>query len=125
MLKRFLPLCLLPLMLAGCTATFTNLTPHQQTRTTNNVYRVEVAMDTRQQSLRWDSIQPKVVVGAQAYPMQVTSLMSNRWEGLVPIPAATSLIHYRYKFDFNYNAIGGPRSDSAISQDYTLKILDQ
>lgn len=125
MLKRFLPLCLAPLLLAGCTATFTNLTPHQQLRSTNNLYRVEVAMDTRQESLRWDSIQPKIVVGADSYPMQQTPLMKNRWEGLLPIPPSTDLIHYHYKFDFNYNAFGGPRADSAVSPEYTLKVLDQ
>ena len=44
MMKK-LPLFLfMPLMLAGCNATFTNLTPLQQARNTNNVYPVEVAL---------------------------------------------------------------------------------
>ncbi len=124
MLKKFLPLLVAPLLLAGCQATFTNLTPHQQPRTTNNLYRVEVALSSRQQTLRWDSIQPKIVIGTDTYPMRPTLLMTNRFEGLVPVPASTSLIHYHYKFDFNYNAMGGPKPDSAVSSDYTLKILD-
>ncbi len=125
MLKRFLPLCLAPLLLAGCTATFTNLTPHQQLRSTNNLYRVEVAMDTRQASLRWSSIQPKIVVGSESYPMAPTPLMTNRWEGMLPVSPTVNLVHYRYKFDFDYNAFGGPRADSAVSPAYTLKVLDQ
>jgi len=124
MLKKFLPLLVAPLLLVGCQATFTNLTPHQQLRTTNNLYRVEVALASRQQTLRWDSIKPKIVVGTDTYPMRPTLLMTNRFEGLVPVPASTSLIHYHYKFDFNYNAMGGPQPDSAVSSDYTLKVLD-
>jgi hypothetical protein len=125
MLKKFFPLLAAPLLLAGCNATFTNLTPHQQLRATNNVYRVEVALASRQQSMRWDSIQPKIVVGTDSYPMRVTPLMTNRFEGLVPVPATVNLIRYHYKFDFNYNAMGGPKPDSAVSPEYTLKILDQ
>lgn len=123
MLKRFLPLLLAPLLFSGCTATFTNLTPHQQLRSTNNLYRVEVAMASRQQTLRWDSVQPKVLVGKESYPMRATSLMTNRFEGLIPVPTGTDIVHYHYRFDFNYNAFGGPRPDSAISPDYSFKII--
>ncbi len=125
MLKRFLPLLLAPLLLAGCTATFTNLTPQHQTRNPNNLYPVEVALSTRQQSLRWDSIRPQIVVGAETYPMRRTSLMTNRWEGLVPVPASADQVRYRYKFDFDYNALGTPRPDSAMSAEYTLHVIDQ
>ena len=125
MLKRVLPILLAPLLLAGCTATFTNLTPQHQTRTTNNLYTVEVALSSRQQTLRWDSIQPQIMVDSKYYPMQQTSLMTNRWEGLLPVPAGANMVHYRYKFDFKYNAMGPPQSDSALSPEYTLQILDQ
>jgi hypothetical protein len=125
MLKRVLPILLAPLLLAGCATTFTNLTPQHQTRTTNNVYTVEVALTSRQQTMRWDSIEPKIMVGANYYPMQPTSLMTNRWEGLLPVPAGVNQVHYRYKFDFKYNAMGPPRSDSALSPEYTLRILEQ
>jgi hypothetical protein len=125
MLKRILPLLALPLLLTGCNATFTNLTPLQQTRNTNNVYPVEVALNSRQQTLRWDSIKPKIMVGSELYSMRPTPLMTNRWEGLLPVPASTNLVHYRYKFDFNYNAMGHPQPDSALSPEYTLRILEK
>jgi hypothetical protein len=124
MLKRFLPLVFAPLLLAGCSTTFTNLTPLTQVRNTNNLYTVEVAFTTRQQSLRWDSIQPKILAHGETYPMRPTPLMTNRWEGLLPVPAGTSEVNYRYKFDFSDNAFGGPVSDSALSKDYTLRILE-
>ena len=124
MLKKFLPLLFAPLVLGGCTATFTNLTPTQQTRNTNNLYQVEVAMTSRQQTLRWDSIRPQIMVGADSYPMRPTPMMTNRWEGLLPVPSAASLVHYHYKFDYNYNAVGAPRPDSARSPEYTLRILE-
>jgi hypothetical protein len=125
MLNKLLPVLFAPLLLAGCTSTFTNLTPRQQTRNANNLYPVEVSMTSRQQSLRWDSIRPQIAVGTDYYPMRPTRLMTNRWEGLVPVPAGASLVRYRYKFDFEYNAFGRTRPDSAISPEYTLKVTDQ
>jgi len=52
MLKRFLPILFAPILITGCTSTFTNLTPLHQTRNGNNLYPVEVAMSSRQQTLR-------------------------------------------------------------------------
>jgi len=124
MLKKVLPLLALPLVLAGCNATLTNLTPQQQVRNTNNLYLVEVALASRQQTLRWESIHPQIVVGTEYYPMRPTLLMTNRWEGLVPVPAGNNVVHYRYKFDYKYTAMGSPRNDSALSQEYTLRIVD-
>jgi hypothetical protein len=124
MLKRFLPLLFAPLLLAGCTSTFTNLTPLHQTRNVNNLYPVEVAMTSRQQTMRWDSIRPQILIGTYSYPMRPTTLMTNRWEGLVPVPPGSSTVHYRYKFDYNYNAMGSPRTDSALSQEYVLRIAE-
>jgi hypothetical protein len=126
MLKRLsavLPLTLL--LLAGCTSTFTNLTPQTAVRSSDNQYKVEVAMASRQQTLRWDSIKPQIQVGTEYYPMRPIQLMTNRWEGFLPVPASTSVVHYRYKFDFNYNAMGGPGSDSALSPEYTLRIVEK
>ena len=123
--KKLLLLLSLPLLLAGCASQFTNLTPLQQARNENNFYPVEVAFKCRQQSLRWQSIQPYVVVDTNFYSMQPTPLMNNRWETLLPVPPGTNLVRYRYKFDFDYNAFGGPQKDSAISPDYTLRILDK
>lgn len=125
MLKKILPLLLLPLVLAGCATTFTNLTPLQQSRNPNNLYPVEVALNSRQQTLRWDTINPQIVVGTEFYPMRPTPRMNNRWEGLVPVPPGTNIVHYRYKFDFDYNAMGKPKSDSALSPEYMLRIVDK
>ena len=126
MLKKSLPVWSLSLLLlAGCASQLTNLTPQQQVRNTNNLYTVEVAFDSRQQTIRWQSIQPKILVGKESYDMRPTPFMTNRWEGQIPVPPGTSMIHYRYKFDFRYNRMGEPGKDSALSSDYALKILDQ
>src|SRR5438132_11799552 len=103
LMKRNLwPLLVMPLLLAGCTATFTNLTPQRQSRNPNNLYPVEVALNSRQQTMRWESIRPQIVVGEKFFPMRPTLLMTNRWEGLVPVPVGTNITHYRYKFDYEY-----------------------
>ena len=124
MIKKILPLVLLPLMLAGCAATFTNLTSLQQPRNANNLYTVEVAFTTRQQSLQWETIKPQVVVGKEFIPMHATRLMVNRWEALIPVLAGTREARYQYKFDFQYNAFGPRQEDSAKSPVYTLRIVD-
>ncbi len=125
MFKKFLPVFILSLLLAGCATQLTNLTPEQQVRNANNLYPVEVAFNTRQETVRWQSIQPKIVVGAEFYDMRPTPLMTNRWDGLIPVPPGTSLIHYRYKFEFRYNRMGNPGTDTALSPEYSLRIVDQ
>jgi len=123
MSKKSLPVLFLSLLMAGCASQLTNLTPQQQTRNASNLYPVEVAYNTRQQTVRWNSIQPKIVVGKESYEMRPTPLMTNRWEGLIPVPPGTSLIHYHYRFDFEYNRMGKPGADTALSKEYSLRIL--
>ncbi len=125
MLKKILPFLLLPLLIAGCATDITNLTPRQQTRNQNNLYPVEVAFVSKQQNIRWDSVKPTVIVDGQPFQMKPTLLMTNRWEGLVPAPMGASAVKYHYRVDFNVNGFGKVSAENAISQDYTLKILDQ
>jgi len=125
MLKRFL--LLLPvLLLAGCaTATFTRLTPNVQPRNANNLYPVEAAFESQQQSLRWDSIQAYVLVNGQPLPLRPVPLVRNRWEGLVPVPPGVNAVNYRFKFDYLYNNFGtAPKPNSVSSKVFTLKIVD-
>ena len=125
-LKKFLPF--LPvLLLAGCTtATFTRLTPNTQPRNADNLYPVEVAFDSTQQSLREESIQPYVLVNGQPLPLRPVPLVKNRWEGVVPVPPTASAVNYRFKFDYLYNNFGtAPKPSSVASKVYTLKVVDQ
>jgi hypothetical protein len=124
MLKKFLPVLFLPLLLAGCATHYTNLTPQQQPRSTNNLYLVEVAVASSQQTLRWGSIRPQIVVGDKFYDMHPTLLMTNRWEGLIPVVPGASAVNYRYKFDYTYNTWGKPKPGSSRSSEYTLRIQE-
>ena len=125
MWKKFLPV--LPvLLLTGCASTFTNLTPLEQPRNANNLYPVEVAFNSQQQSLRWDSIHPYVLANGQLYDMRPTPLMTNRWEGFVPVPAGAGGVTYRYKFDYIYNGLGkGATPGNVLSPQYKLTIMGQ
>lgn len=125
MLKKILSLAVLAILLTGCKATFTNLTPKQQVRNENGLYPVEVAMDTRQGTMRWDSIDAKIMVGTNSYLMRQTVMMPNRWEGLVPVSDYTNEVFYRYRMDFLYNDFGGPKPDSILSEQYRLLVLDE
>jgi hypothetical protein len=124
MLKKSLPVLLLSLVLAGCATQVTNLSSLHQQRNPSNLYPVEVAFDSRQQTVRWQSIHPHILVGNQSYDMRPTPLMTNRWEGLVPVPPSRNAVEFRYKVDYQYNRMGAPGSDSALSRKYILQILD-
>jgi hypothetical protein len=125
MLKRFLLVLFLPLLLAGCATRVTNLTPLQQVRNANNAYPVDVALASNQQTLRWDSVRAQILVGADAIPMRGTLLMTNRWEGLVPVPPGAKSVTYRYRFDYECNALGKPKAGSCVSKEYTLRVQDK
>jgi hypothetical protein len=116
----------LSLVLAGCTTTsITNLTPRQELRNPNGLYSVEAALTSRQQSLRWQDIQPNVVVETDFYPMRPTPLMTNRWETLIPVPPGTNVVYYRFKFDYDSTGFGKNHPDSKLSQVYRLQISDK
>ena len=123
--KKFLPL-LPALLLTGCATNFTRLTPNEQPRNANNLYPVEVAFNSQQQALRWDSIQPYVLVNGQPYPLRQVPMVTNRWEGLVSVPPTADSVSYRFKFDYLYNNWGTPpKPNSAYSPQYKLEILNQ
>ena len=114
----------LAVVLTGCSTTVTNLPPSRLPREATGLYPFEVAFESNQQSLVKETIRPSVVVGFESYPMQPAPFLKNRWETLVPVPAGESSVHYRYKFDFDYNAIPQRRSSSLLSSPYTLEIAD-
>ena len=122
-MKKCLPVLLVALLSAGCTTTvITNLTPQVEPRNEKGLYSIEAALSSRQQTIRWDSIQPNVMVGDQLYPMRPTMLMTNRWETLIPIPPGVNVIGYRFKFEYGYNAFGPARKDNKLSPQYRLQI---
>ena len=122
MFKKLVPASCLALLLSGCATTLTNLTPVTQQQTQNSYYPVEVALSSRQQNIKWDTITPQIMVGTQTYPMRPTPLMTNRWEGFVPVPKGQDQVRYRYKFDYEYQAFGKRKSDSVLSPEYVLKV---
>ncbi|MDB6123648.1 MAG: hypothetical protein JWQ71_2641 [Pedosphaera sp.] len=127
-IKKLLAFLLLPLLIAGCSTTpaaFTNLTPQDQFRNPNGLYPVEAAFSSRQQTLRWDSMRPTVMVGTDFYPMRPTPLMKNRYETLIPVPAGAKTAYYRFKFDYDYTGFGKAETNSTLSPVYQMRILDK
>jgi hypothetical protein len=117
-------LLLFPLLLAGCATTVTNLTPSTQQRSATGFYPIEVAIDTRQQSLQQETMTPYVLIGAQSYPMQPTMMLNNRWETLVPVSGDREYVTYQFKIDYDYLGIPNRQKGSKLSAPYQLRILD-
>ena len=122
--KYLMILPVLALLITGCATTCTNVSAKRQFRNPENLYPVEVKFDSRQQALRWDSIEASVIVGLETYPLRRTHLMRNRWEGAIPVSAGVNTVDYHYKFDYLYNDFGGPKQGSASSRTFTLQIMD-
>ena len=99
--------------------------PSTLPRNANNIYPFEVSFDTTQQSIREESVQPSVLVGAASYPMKPTPMLKGRWEAYVPVPAKTNFVYYRYKFDYLYDRIPEPGRGSRLSPTYQLEIVDE
>ncbi|MGO8766254.1 MAG: hypothetical protein ACLQSR_14095 [Limisphaerales bacterium] len=125
-MKKILPLLPMLVLLAGCATQFTRLSPLEQPRNANNFYPVEVQFNSDQQSLRWDSIKPYVLVDGELYPLHQVPLVDNRWEGFVTVPPASDEVDFRFKFDYLYNDFGSqPKPTSSYSPLYKMKILDR
>jgi hypothetical protein len=109
----------------GCSTTITNLTPSQHPRNPGNLYPFEVSFDTSQKTVRENTLKPFVMIGADLYPMQPTPMLKNRWEAQVPVPTATNVVYYRYKFDYQFDRIPTPGESSRLSPTYQLEIVDK
>jgi hypothetical protein len=124
-LRNSFLLLLAGVFLTGCSTTITNLTPSNLPRNSNNLYPFEVALETTQASIHSESIKPYVMMGQEIYPMEPVQLLKNRWEALVPVPANTNYVYYRYKFDYAYDRIPKPANSSRLSTTYKLEIVDK
>lgn len=113
------------LLLGGCArATLTNLTVNSQPRDANGLYRVEIIWENNANGVRHETIQPVVLVGTNAFPMQRTALVSNRWETLLPVARDAPGVAYRIRVDWKFNAIPVPEANSKMSKSFQLQIKD-
>ena len=113
------------LLLGGCArATLTNLTVSSQPRDANGLYRVEIIWEDTANTVRHETVQPVVLVGTNAFPMQRTALVSNRWETLLPVAPDAQGVTYRIRVDWKFNAIPVPEANSKMSKSFQLQIKD-
>lgn len=122
-LMKTAPVALAAVFFAGCSS-ITNLTPSQMSRSADGFYPVEAQWRSRDQSLKTSTLQGHVVVGAESYPMKATPFVKDRWEAFIPIAPGESIVHYRFKFDFENKRFPQRQKNSLLSDEYTLKILD-
>ncbi len=124
-MKKILMLLVLPLALAGCASSITNLTPSRLSRNSDGTYHVEAAWRTGEQTIRPASLQPWVMIGFEKYPMTQELVVRDRWESFVPVPADQKRVRYRFRFDFSRNAMPAPVEDSKLSPEFSLEIVDK
>ena len=118
-------MALLCLLITGCATSLTNLTTSQQPRNPKGLYPVEVMWQSDAADIVKDTIKGYVVVGFDAYPMQRSPMLTNRWEALLPVPTDKNLVNFRYKFDYQYLTIPVRRPGSKMSESFQLQILDR
>lgn len=121
-LMKTAPVALAALLFAGCSS-ITNLTPSQASRNPEGFYPVEAQWKTRDQSVKPSTLQAHVIVGAETYPMKPTPFVKDRWEAFIPVPANESIVHYRFKFDYDVKRFPQLQKNSLLSEPYTLKII--
>src|SRR3954471_4636860 len=121
MRKIFLSvLALSTLILAGCTS-ITNLTPSKLPRNSTGFYQVEAAWNSRQRTIRDESMKPLVLIGNEVYEMRRVPRVENRWETMIPVPPSVGAVRYQFKFDYMVNAIPRALPDSKMSPEYKLE----
>lgn len=121
LLKKLTPLCAIALMVTGCSSV-TNLTPRNYTRKPDNLYHFEMQVDSRQQSIRWETVKPFVKIGSEEIPMERTHRMSNRWEASIPLSDKESIIYYKYKVYFEFDDFGPRGKDTIVSGTYKVEL---
>lgn len=120
--KIFCASTLLALAASCTTGVITNLTPSTLPRNPNGQYLVEMQLNSRQQTLRPESITPYVQVGFNEHKMRPTPKMTNRWETYIPVPASENIVRYKFKVDYQYSRFGDPGQGSIRSDEYRLTI---
>ena len=121
-----LTIFLTALLLGGCArATLTNLTVNSLPRAANGLYRVEIIWENNANGVRHETVQPVVLVGTNAFPMQRTALVTNRWETLLPVAADVPGVDYRIRVDWKFNAIPVPEANSKMFGAFRLNIKDK
>lgn len=81
--------------------------------------------DSQAADIKKDTIKGFIIVGEDAYPMQRSPMLTNRWEALLPVPGDKDFVNYRFKFDYMYLKIPAPQPSSKMSAPYQLQIVDR
>ena len=93
-------------------------------RSDAGVYPFELIFTSKATSTATDSIRPYLIMDENVIPMYRVPLLTNRWEVLAPIPAGKTVVNYRYKINYQYKDFGTRKSNSTLSDPYTLEITD-
>ncbi len=101
---------------------FTNLSASSFPRSPSNLYRVEIIWTTPGRSVKSESVEPVVRIGADSYPMMRTKLVLNRWETLIPVPPGSNNIKYRVSVKWKDNNGGVLQSHIQTSDEFQLRI---
>ena len=109
-------------LLAGCSPTYTNLTPRNAIRTASEVYHFEVQWDTSRRDANGPEVKAYVVIGESFYPMHRVAGTQDRWEADAPVPRDQPLVPYRFKFDYTFPSITHRIPESDYSAPYFLDL---
>lgn len=102
------------LLLTGCQLAITNLTPDTVPANPSQIYTITARFEPKGGNIIASSIQPRIVIDGQSYPMTKAAAGTDLWEFEYQLPASRPTA--RYYFIVNYNVGSG---DGVTSQEIT------
>lgn len=103
------------LVLTGCNFTVTNLTPRTVPANPSHIYTITASFHPKTQRILASSIQPRIIIDGQSYPMTKNSAGTDIWEFDYQLPAGRDAASYY--FICNYQMEG--QTDSAPAEIYS------
>lgn len=88
------------LVLTGCNFTITNLTPGTVPANPSHIYTITASFHPKTQQIIASSIQPRIIIDGQSYPMTKNSAGTDIWEFDYQLPAGRDSAQYYFLCNF-------------------------
>lgn len=113
------------LLLTGCEMTITNLTPDKVPQNPSQIYTITARFKAGSTSVAKSSIQPRIVIDGQIFPMNKSAVSEDVYEFEYQLPAGRRGATYYFICDYTANNSGSALQQQAYSEQHALTINDR